>query len=241
MFFFVFLSAGDAKNGALGGYAIRPFQSGDETNVKQLLREAAFSNVWPGIISTARDRTVTVWVLVVALLVFAVAQSVLCCLSFVVAAFLVICLLHATVAVYYVYGPPLADLNRIAEVYQSRADTQFWVAVLQRSDGASEVAGTVAIGYRPELQVAGVAYLRRMAVSKRCRHRGIASSLLREAVDFCRLNDYRRVELITTDAHVAAMQLYRKFGFRCSNYRPRRYLRGLVSIWTYEFEYQLRP
>ena len=119
--------------------------------------------------------------------------------------------MHVAAALYYIYGPPLADINDIVEISQ-------------KPDEACQLH---------------VAYLRRMAVRRKFRQRGIARQLLETAVSFCREHCYKRIELITTDIHAAAMKLYKKYGFRCRSYQPRYYLGGLVTVWTYEYEYLL--
>jgi len=230
-------SSSDMKNCTANSCVIRSFQSDDEANVKRLLRDAAFSNVWPGVRTTINHRWFKALTLLASLIVYACTQSVLYCLAIITVSCLFTYLTHTIAAVYYVYGPPLADLNHISYIYQTNTDTQFWVAEIKSDNGAADIAGTVAIIQKSDQHQPGVAYLRRMAVSNKYRNRGIARQLLESAVIFCRLHRYRRIELITTDIHVAAMHLYRKFGFQCVSYQPRQYFGGLVSIWTYEFEY----
>ncbi|RXG59268.1 hypothetical protein Avbf_06621 [Armadillidium vulgare] len=57
------------------------------------------------------------------------------------------------------------------------------------------------------------AWLRRMAVKKEYRRREIGSHLVREAIKFCQERKYAGIELITTEHHGAAKQLYWNEGF----------------------------
>ena len=58
-----------------------------------------------------------------------------------------------------------------------------------------------------------VALLKRMAVSKKHQRRGIASAMMDTALDHCRAYKFRAIELITTEHHEAARNLYARKGF----------------------------
>jgi len=223
-------------------YIVRTFKKGDEDGVKLVLREAAFSNIWPGVCLSV---SATAFKYATALLVgVAVVVSRFClisCLTCFCVPFVVVCLAHCVVALYYVYGPPLVDLNDISGNYQSCNKTNFWVAETLPAYG-KKIIGTIAIVSRLNgmAHSCDVAYLRRMSVLKICRRQGVANSLLKTAVQFCNECNYAQIELITTKVHQAAIQLYLKSGFYCRRYTPHYYLNGFFAIWTYELVYTLQ-
>jgi len=222
-------------------YTIRTYRKGDEVGITSVLREAAFSNIWPGIcvsVSAPAFKYCTAVMVGVAALV--TRCSVIISLTGLCVPFIVVCLAHCIVALYYVYGPPLFDLDDISANYQSDYNTNFWVAETLAAH-EKKIIGTIAIVSRLDgmAHSTDVAYLRRMSVLKSCRRRGVANSLLETVVQFCNKHNYVQIELITTKVHQAAMQLYLKYGFYCRKYQPHYYLRGLVAIWTYELVYNL--
>jgi len=223
-------------------YTVRAYRKGDEDGVKLVLREAAFSNIWPGVcVSVSALAFKYVTALLVGVAVVVSRGSVVSCLTWFFVPFVVVCLAHCIVAVYYVYGPPLFDLNDISGNYQSSDKTNFWVAETLPVHG-KKIIGTIAIVSRLNgmAHSSDVAYLRRMSVLKSCRRQGVANCLLETAVQFCKECNYVQIELITTKAHQAAMQLYLKSGFYCRRYTPHYYLNGFFAIWTYELVYSLR-
>jgi GNAT superfamily N-acetyltransferase len=94
------------------------------------------------------------------------------------------------------------ELGRIEEYYFSRDDQGFWVA--------DNVVGMVGI----ERQSQECAELRRMAVARSHRRKGIGRELLDTAEAFCRDRGYRRMVLSTSELQVAAMRLYESSGYR---------------------------
>ena len=223
-------------------YTVREYRDGDEAGIKSVLREAAFSNVWPGICVSVTSSTFKYFTAaLVGVAVLVCRGCAMSCLASVCIPFLFVCFAHCMVAVYYVYGPPLFDLSDISGIYQSSDKTNFWVAETLPAQG-KRIIGTIAVVSRLKgmPHSADVAYLRRMSVLKSCRRRGVANRLLDTAVQFCKECNYVQIELITTKAHQAAMQLYLKSGFYCRKYIPHYYLHGLVAIWTYELVYILQ-
>lgn len=221
-------------------YTVRVYRQGDEVGIKSVLREAAFSNIWPGICVSVSAPTFKYFTAVlVGVAVLVSHGSVISCLACLCVPFCLICFGHCIVAVYYVYGPPLFDLNDISGNYQSDDNTNLWVAETLAAHG--KIIGTIAIvsTLNGMPHSTNVAYLRRMSVLKSCRRRGVANRLLETAVQFCKEHNYVQIELITTKVHQAAMQLYIKSGFYCRKYHPHYYLCGLVAIWTYELVYSL--
>lgn len=223
-------------------YTVRAYRKGDDDGIKSVLREAAFSNIWPGVCMSVSAPVFKYAVgLLVGVALVVSRGCVVSCFTWFCVPFFVVCLAHCIVAVYYVYGPPLFDLNDISGNYQSSNKTNFWVAETFAADG-KKIIGTIAIVSKLNgmAEASNVAYLRRMSVVKSCRRQGIANCLLNTAVQFCKECNYVHVELITTKVHQAAIQLYLKSGFYCRRYTPHYYLNGLFAIWTYELVYCLQ-
>jgi len=96
------------------------------------------------------------------------------------------------------------ELGKVEEYYFGREGQAFWVA------GEARVVGMVGI----ERQAQDAGELRRMAVEKAHRRKGIGRQLLATAEAFCRDCGYRQVVLSTSELQVAAMQLYESSGYR---------------------------
>jgi len=97
--------------------------------------------------------------------------------------------------------------------------------------------GTLAIDIKqdPDMKEPpeSVALLKRMAVSKKHQRRGIASAMMDIALDHCRSFKYRAIELITTEHHEAARNLYARKGFELIASFEKNFVFGLVSITLY--------
>jgi GNAT superfamily N-acetyltransferase len=96
------------------------------------------------------------------------------------------------------------EIDRITAYYSERSGG-FWVAV---KDG--KVAGTFGL----EIASADALELRRMYVLPSARRAGIARSMLRFAEDECCRRQVRRLELSTSELQPAALELYRRSGYR---------------------------
>ena len=78
-----------------------------------------------------------------------------------------------------------------------------------------------------------VALLKRMTVSKKHQRRGIASAMMDIALDHCRSFKLRAIELITTEHHEAARNLYARKRFELIASYEKNFVFGLVSIVLY--------
>lgn len=96
------------------------------------------------------------------------------------------------------------ELGRIEEYYFKRPDQGFWVAE------AGPVIGMVGI----ERLDGDTAELRRMAVARAHRKKGIGRALLAAAEAFCVKHGYRKLALSTSELQQAAAQLYQSSGYR---------------------------
>ena len=106
---------------------------------------------------------------------------------------------------------------------------RIWIA---EQDG--RVVGSVAIVSASD----DIAQLRWFLVDPATRGSGLGTTLLREAVAFCRASGYRLVVLWTVSALAAAGRLYRAAGFDKSEERPGR--RWGVDVVEEKYEMALR-
>jgi len=97
------------------------------------------------------------------------------------------------------------ELAEFLERYDAQRDG-FWTA---RSEG--RVEGSIAIDGSHALD--GGAHLRWFIMSNTLRGRGVGNRLINAAIDFCRLQGYKRVYLWTFEGLNAARHLYEKAGF----------------------------
>jgi len=103
-----------------------------------------------------------------------------------------------------------------------------WVAVVPSETGPDRVVGIVdvAVG-APVLEMPSdmplarewgkrndIATLKRLSVASEFWRRGLGSSLIQAATEWCREREYKLLVLNTTSPQIPAMNLYRKVGFR---------------------------
>jgi putative acetyltransferase len=103
------------------------------------------------------------------------------------------------------------ELGKIEEYYFARDDQGFWIA-----DERGGVLGMAGV----ERHGDDSAELRRMAVEKSHRRKGIGRQLLATAEAFCRDAGYRKLVLSTSELQVAARGLYESSGYRLVREEP---------------------
>ena len=206
------------------------------TDVYYVLKEASYSNLWNGYISILGKTWVITGVLSASMYIFIYSGSLLYCVATILSMCITVYLTLMIGTWYYLYGPPLADMNDVKKNYLDEPDNHFWIA-----ERREEIVGTISITKKQEASQDKVAFLRRMAVLEDMRRCGVGRRLLEHALTFCKERNYTRIDLITTDVHQAARELYEKMGFKQVGYRPYKYLFGLVNIWTYEYTYHFYP
>ncbi|CAL4155996.1 unnamed protein product, partial [Meganyctiphanes norvegica] len=98
------------------------------------------------------------------------------------------------------------------------------------------VVGTVAI--TKSMHNLNNAWIRRMAVRKEYHRRGIASNMLEEVINFCLEHNYDGIELVTTECHHKARELYYKRGFEANHTYYKSYFN--VRQPMYQFQMNLK-
>ncbi|XP_046359004.2 N-acetyltransferase 8-like [Haliotis rufescens] len=217
------------------GVHIRQWTEKDASGTWEVLKEASFSNLYPSFkIAISRPASIKL-ASAVALVAGVVLQSFL---AVTVSLIIYGCAVYGFSFIgtlYYLYGPTHDDMKNARQNYFRDEDDNFWIAEVN-----GEIAGTVGIVKKTAGDAERkVAWLRRMAVKRNFRRLGIAKKLVSTAISFCKQRHYDKIELITTEVHQPARNLYTRLGFIMVDYRPYKYLLGLISVWTYEFEYEL--
>jgi len=221
----------------MAAVSVRTWEEKDGENVRAVLKEAAYSHVWPGFMLTLNRQWFKMLTMAVTVVVVSYTKSAGVYFGTVLTIVAMAHLAHLVTAIFYIYGPPLKEMLKVTDVYINNEDCNFWVA---EDSNNHQIVGTIAIVKKECPGDSKVAWLRRMAVLKSHRGSGIGKQLVKTAVEFCRNRGYEKVELITTEVHESARNLYLKEGFVCKGFKPYLYLNGWVKIWTYEFEYEIK-
>lgn len=245
---------------------VRTWRKEDTREAWKVLREGGFSNVWPSfLVALRRPLTVCVTFVLIAVCI-ATSVNVWKIVMLVVGLFLFLYMCSLAATTYFLYGSNFADMQNVQRVYFESPDHYFWVAEMngeivgtiavvdKQAGGSGSLESRSVIHtdtdkkvYQQRHIASGddvisikTAWLRRMAVKRKYRGLGIAKQLVSTAIQFCRERDYHFIFLITTEIHQPARALYTSMGFRQRAFRPYKYMAGLVSVWTYELEMQLR-
>lgn len=221
--------------------SIRPFELEDQDDVFRVICDANYYNHLLAFYANATGTIFQIFTVLVAALSFYTLKSIVCSLVAVTSCVGLLMVLHVAGSLYYLYGSPLADVRNVKTVYFENADCHFWVAeALSPTEPRRRIVGTIAIVRRYD-RSGKVAWLRRMAVLKKFRQKGIAKKLIMTTLQFCKNREYAVVKLKTTGLHQTARSIYMKLGFECINYNPTPYLflLGLVQIPGFEFQFKL--
>lgn len=244
---------------------IRDYRPGDELQCQEIIREATMSTVNTAFFSgLAREITFQLMVLAAAVMFIFLGLPFKFCFSAIpgVIVFIYGCvyLAHSFKALELTQ-----DINNIPRVYMSSDSTGFWVAEVYepyftkpwpggkmmivnehglKSCGIDSslckrsIVGTVAVAKSNDVENAG--WLRRMAVRPKYQRRGIATALLNEAVSFCRTSGYSEVELVTSECHDAARELYLSHNFEVKQMYHKPIIGSLITLTMYQLTCKLQ-
>jgi GNAT superfamily N-acetyltransferase len=247
---------------------IRYYKPGDELFCREIVKEGTMSTVNAAFVAgLTREITFQTMVLTSALMfIFMGVPFSVCFWSVpvvIILMYLFIWLGHSFKAL-----EMTNDVTNIPRVYMSSEYTGFWVAEVHEpyfmtrepdqvkytitterelKDNNIEIAehhgkkivGTVAI--TRSKYCTDTAWLRRMAVTPKYQRKGIASVLVDEALRFCKDKGYSAVELVTSECHDAARELYLKKGFDLKQMYHKQIVGTLVTIQMYDFVFHIKP
>ena len=97
------------------------------------------------------------------------------------------------------------DIDDIRLAYFSNPNSHFWVA-----DADGQIIGMIGV---QQLEP-GIGEIRRLRVHTEFRRRGVGSSMLQRALEFCRDRGMLKVTLDTYIEREPALKLFEKFNFR---------------------------
>ncbi len=98
----------------------------------------------------------------------------------------------------------IEDINHILECYGGRRE----IFLVLENEG--QIAGTVAVKEEDK----NTAFLRRLFVSSSFRKKGYGTSLIENAVKFCKKHNYKQIVFQGNEKMIAALRLCAKQGFK---------------------------
>lgn len=246
---------------------IRDYRPGDELYCKEILREGTMSTVNTAFVAgLTREITFQAMVVTSAVMFIFMGVPLSVCLGsipvVIVLMYIIIYLAHAVKTL-----EMMQDISNIPRFYMSSDYTGFWVAeacepmfmtqdpknakylvmtehemqlqsVKLASHLRKKIIGTIAVSRSRTEENA--AWLRRMAVHPRYQHKGIGSKLIEEVLNFAAQKGYAAVELLTSECHNDARELYLKKGFELKQMYHKHVFGSLVSILIYELTVSLK-
>lgn len=246
---------------------IRDYRPGDELQCKDILREGTMSTVNTAFFAgLTREITFQAMVLTSAVMFIFMGVPLSVCLGaipvVIVAMYIIIYLGHTFKA-----QEMMQDISNIPRFYMSSDYTGFWVAeacepmfmsqepkhakYLLMTEGEMQqqciqlashlrrkVIGTIAATRSKNEE--NTAWLRRMAVHPLYQRKGIGSKLVDEVTKFAAGKGYSAVELVTSECHNGARELYLNKGFELKQMYHRHVFGSLVSILVYELSLSLK-
>ena len=236
---------------------IRPYSYSDEGQVQSLLKAATYSTINRLFLAMLQREIFIQIALMSSAVAFVVVGVRLehCFVTFPLTAlfFYFACALGHVVKA-HAFHP---DLKNIEGTYLSNPRTGFWVAELIEGSPADsqveftssedlntatsgrEIVGTVAVTIKADPDKReppeSVAWLRRMAVKAGYQRKGIGDALVETTIKHCVNKRFRAIELLTTEFHRSAKNLYVKKGFEIMNSYPKGLVLGFISIGMYRF------
>ncbi|KAL9650154.1 hypothetical protein ABK040_011323 [Willaertia magna] len=134
----------------------------------------------------------------------------------------------------YIQKSILGYISNINDTYFTNAKSCFWIV---KNKESQELIGMVGLQYLSiQNSKENVGELRRMNVKESERKKGIASKLLETLIEFAKEKNYSKIKLSCWVQQLAAINLYKKFGFKivgepiCVNIEKQVYDYDLESI-----------
>lgn len=242
---------------------IRDYRPGDESQCQGVIEEGAMSTVNTAFFTgLTREVTFQSMILTSAIMfIFLGLPFSLCFASIPI----VIVLMYIFIYVGHLYNAfeVSQEITNVPRVYMSTEYTGFWVAevyepmlmtgdpkqyeyvyigenhlkMFDLNNYQKKIVGTIAVNKSRNSDSS--AWIRRMCVSKRYHRKGIATNLLTEAIQFCEDKGYTIAELVTSEYHDVARELYLKKGFELKQMYHKPIVGGIITVLMYELFYKI--
>lgn len=243
---------------------IRDYKPGDEMQCRDIVKEGTMATVNSAFFSTI-EVTFQVMVLTTAVMFIFFGLPFTFCLCAIpgVISFMYVCVWSG----HLFKGLEMTqDLGNIPRTYMSSDSTGFWVAeayepffmdrdpssykyeiltlnklnqkCIDTSSYRKSLVGTV--GIVRSLSAEDSAWLRRMAVKPKYQKMGIAKALIDEALQFCCEKDYQGVELVTSEWHERARNLYLKKGFHLKQMYHKKLFGSVITVLMYQLYFKIQ-
>ena len=230
---------------------IRPWSPADTPTVRKIMKSGIIDNIQPAFVTYCCKSTFIALTFASSILISAIIQGspmpnakLFFWSTAVALAIFVLTYSLLMVAGLLYFHLFCRDLDDIGAEYMKAGRSHFWVAELDQA-----IVGIVALvdtaakrcdnSNMTKFHDRRVAWLRRLAVVKDYRRCGVAQALVDECVKYCHRNDFDSIQLITTEMQEASMRLFKRLNFTLLSFKPYQYAK-VVTVWTYEFIYNLR-
>jgi GNAT superfamily N-acetyltransferase len=246
---------------------VRYYKPGDELFCREIVKEGTMSSVNAAFIAgLTREITFQTMILTSALLFIFLGVPLSICFCSIPA---VIILMYVFIWLGHTFKAleMTQDVSDIPRVYMSSEYTGFWVAEVHEpffmtrepnqvkytimterelndnnieltQHHVKKIVGTIAI--TRSKHCTDIAWLRRMAVNPKYQRKGIACALVDEALRFCKDKGYSAVELVTSECHDAARELYLKKGFDLKQMYHKPIVGTMVTVQMYVFVFHIK-
>ncbi|CAB3386009.1 Hypothetical predicted protein [Cloeon dipterum] len=249
------------SNGVL---LVRDYQPGDELSCAEIVHEGAMSTVNMAFLyALIREVTFQLMVLSSAVMFIFMGLPLTACL-YVIPGVIVFMYLAVWGGHVFKALEQQQDARNVPRAYMSSENTGFWVAEVFEPFFTREVTGKLAVVSSIGLNSSGldltncrrtvvgtvavtrnnhnpekVAWIKRLNVRSKYRHRGVGTALLSEALSFCRIRGYDEVELVTSECQDTARELCLKQGFDLKQMYHKPVFGPLATVAMYQLQCRL--
>ena len=102
-------------------------------------------------------------------------------------------------------------LHAMTELFENPDGNELWVA-----EENGDIVGSISIVDKGD----GTAQLRLFGTHPSTQGKGVGKALMQTAMNFCKEKGYHHIYLWTIDICKAALHIYEKFGFKCTDTKP---------------------
>jgi GNAT superfamily N-acetyltransferase len=137
------------------------------------------------------------------------------------------------------FEPYLMTRNPGDVYYTVMNEKQFRESNIDVSLQSKKIVGSIGLLKSHSLDKG--AWIKRLCVHRHYRRKGIASCLLKVAVDFAIKQGYSCANIVASEYTVGGRELCLKKGFELKQMYHKTILGSLITVLMYEFTYQIKP